>query len=137
MSVKITKKQMDINEKIARDILAFLKNKYCWEDICIFFNNKAWSSNKTWSVFKGELIEEAYEDKHGMPINGVYEYTEIDSPTQWTIYANEHTLTLVFDGVFYDWINYYGNTEDFSKILEKYNAYYEQGEAFNLSIYFN
>ncbi len=134
---KLTKKQMEANEKIARDILAFLKKKYCWEDICIFFNGKAWSSNKTWNVFKGELIEEPDDTDPYITINGVYEFTDIDSPKHWTEYANEDTVTLVFDGAFYEWINYHGDVSEFENVLEKYNAYFEMGEAFNLSIYFN
>ena len=60
---RLTKKQMKTNEKIARDILAFLKEKSVWMDVVILFNNKAWSSNKTFKGIKGNMIEEPYENE--------------------------------------------------------------------------
>ncbi len=133
---KLTKKQMEINEQIAKDIIDFAKSIYCWEDICIFYNNKALSSEETWNVYNGEMISEPYKNEFDI-VNGIYEYNNIDSPKAWTEYANENTVTVIFDGSFYEWINYYGDTSKLSAVLEKYNAYYEMGEAFNFSIYFN
>ncbi len=134
--IKLTKKEQERNEQIAKDIIDFVKSIYCWEDICIFFNNKALSANKTWGKFKGELISPSYEDDIGT-VNGIYEYKDIDSPKNWTEYANEKTVTVVFDSDFYEWINYHGDVSKLLAVLEKYNAYYEMGEAFNFSIYFN
>lgn len=134
--VKLTKKEQERNEQIAKDIIEFVKSVYCWEDICIFFNNKALSSEKEWNVFKGELISPPYKDDIGT-VNGIYEYKDIDSPKAWTEYANEKTVTVIFDSYFYEWMNYHGDTSRLLAILEKYNAYYEMGEAFNFSVYFN
>lgn len=133
---KLSKKEMKINEQIVKDLIEFIKSIYCWEDICIFYNNKAISSEDTWNVYKGSLITPPSKDEFGDKIRGVYEYTDIPSPKHWTTYANEETITVLFDGSFYDFINY-RNPEKLNNLLEKYNAYYEQGEAFNFSIYFN
>ena len=134
--IKLTKKEQERNEQIAKDIIDFVKSVYCWTDICIFFNNKALSSNKKWGDFKGELISPPYKNDIDA-VNGIYEYNNIASPLHWTKYANEKTVTVSFDGDFYEWINDYGDTSKLSAVLEKYNAYYEMGEAFNFSVYFN
>ena len=132
--IKLTKKQMKTNEKIARDILAFLKEKYVWMDVTILFNNKAWSSNKTFKGIKGNMIEEPYENEFD-EVCGVYEYTNIDA-SQWE-YSNPETVTLLIDGLCYEWFNYFGKIEEFKELLDKYNAYYDYGTACLLSIYFN
>ena len=132
--IKLTKKQMETNEKIARDILAFLKEKYVWMDVTILFNGKAWSSNKTFKGEKGAVIEEPYEDEFD-EICGVYEYKDIDA-SLWE-YSNPETVTLLIDGLCYEWFNDFGKVEEFEELLDKYNAYYEYGTACLLSIYFN
>lgn len=134
--VKLTQKEQERNEQIAKDIIDFVKSIYCWTDICIFFNNKALSSEKEWNIYRGELISPSYEDDIGT-VNGIYEYKDIASPKEWTEYANEKTVTVIFDSDFYEWMNYFGDTSKLSAVLEKYNAYYEMGEAFNFSVYFN
>ena len=131
--MKLTKKQITTNEKIARDILAFLKQKYVWMDVTILFNGKAWSSNKTFKGEKGAVVEEPYEDEFD-EICGVYEYKDIDA-SMWE-YSNPETVTLLIDGLCYEWFNDFGKVEEFEELLDKYNAYYEHGTACLLAIYF-
>ena len=132
--MKLTKKQQEINEKIARDILAFLKQKYVWMDVTILFNGKALSSQQTFRGEKGIIVEEPYEDEFD-EICGVYEYTNIDASQ--LEYSNPATVTLLIDGICYDWFNNFGKTKEFKELLNKYNAYYEMGTPWLLSIYFN
>ena len=67
----------------------------------------------------------------------VYEYDNIESPKYWTKYANEETVTVLFDGAFYEWLHYYGDWSELEKILTSYGAYFEFGNMNDLSIYFN
>ena len=132
--MKLTKQQKEINEKIANDIKNFIQSIACWIDVCIFYNGKAISSNKKWNKWEGVLIEESkdvFEE-----VVQVYEYDNIESPKYWTKYANEETVTVVFDGAFYEWLHYYGDLSKLEKILIPYGAYLEFGTMNDLSIYF-
>lgn len=134
--MKLTKQQKERNEKLAKDLIKFIQDKGFWEDICVFFNGKALSSNKSWNVWKGVLIEETINELTE-EVNKVYEYNDIESPKHWTEYANEESVTIIFDGEFYAWLHYYGDWDKLQSVLEPYNAYFEIGHATDLSIYFN
>lgn len=133
--MKLTKQQKERNEKLAKDLIKFIQDRGCWQDICIFFNGKAISSNRKWNKWEGVMIEE-FEDDIGEKLR-VYEYTNIESPKYWTEYANEESVTIIFDGVFYDWIHNYGDWDKLQEVLDPYNAYFEIGHTTDLSIYFN
>ena len=130
----LTKKEMKRNENIARDILAFLKENGYWFDIIIYFNNKAWSTSKKWKGEYGKIISEPISDNFEI-IEGVYEY-ENKNPLNYLEYANCDTISISFEGPIYKYLNYM-DSEAFQKVLDKHNAYYELGHAWNLSIYFN
>lgn len=134
-NLNITKKQKELNEKIANDIKKFIQSIDCWIDVCIFYNGKTISSNKKWNKWEGVLIEES-KDEFG-EVMKVYEYDNIESPKYWTQYANEETVTVLFDGAFYEWLHYYGDWSKLEKILTPYGAYFECGNMNDLSIYFN
>lgn len=135
--MKLTKQQKERNEKIAKDLIKFIQDKGFWGDLCIFFNEKALSSNKTWNKWKGVLIS-AKKNEITEEVNKVYEYTDIDSPKAWTEYANEESVTIIFDGLFYDYIHLIPSSWDsLQEVLNKYDAYFEVGHATDLSIYFN
>ena len=134
--MKLTSKEKIRNQKIANDLIKFIQDRGCWEDICVFFNRKALSSNKYWNVWKGVLVS-VKKNEITEEVNKVYEYNDIESPKFWTEYANEESVTIIFDGAFYDWIHNYGDWDKLQKILDKYNAYFEVGHSTDLSIYFN
>lgn len=134
--MKLTKQQKIRNEKLARDLIKFIQNRGCWEDICVFFNGKALSSNTSWNVWKGVLIEEI-TNEFTEEVDKVYEYNDIESPKFWTEYANEESVTIIFDGAFYDWLHNYGDWDKLQEVLDPYNAYFEIGHTTDLSIYFN
>ena len=113
--MKLTKQQKELNEKIANDIKKFIQSIDCWIDVCIFYNGKAISSNKKWNKWEGVLIEES-KNESGEVVQ-VYEYDDIESPKYWTKYANEETVTVLFDGEFYEWLHYYGDWSKLENIL--------------------
>lgn len=134
--MKLTSKEKIRNQKVVNDLINFIQDRGCWEDICVFFNGKALSSNKYWNVWKGVLVS-VKKNEITEEVNKVYEYNDIESPKFWTEYANEESVTIIFDGAFYDWIHNYGDWDKLQKILDKYNAYFEVGHSTDLSIYFN
>ena len=134
--MKLTSKENIRNFKLANDLIKFIQDRGCWEDICVFFNGKALSSNKTWNVWKGVLVS-AKKNEITEEVNRVYEYNDIASPKYWTEYANEESVTIMFDGAFYDWLHNYGDWDKLQAILDPYNAYFEIGHTTDLSIYFN
>lgn len=135
--MKLTKQQKERNEKLANDLIKFIQDKGFWGELCIFFNGKALSSESTWNVWKGVLISET-TNEITEEVNKVYEYTDIDSPKVWTEYANEESVTIIFDGLFYDYIHLISNSWDkLQEVLDKHNAYFEVGHSTDLSIYFN
>lgn len=134
--MKLTKQQKERNENLANDLIKFIQNRGCWEDICVFFNGKALSSESKWDAWKGVLVS-IKKNKITEEVNKVYEYNDIESPKFWTKYANEESVTIIFDGAFYDWIHRYGDWNKLQEILDPYNAYFEMGNTTDLSIYFN
>lgn len=133
--MKLTKQQKERNEKLAKDLIKFIQECYSWNDICVFFNGKAISSNRKWNKWEGVMIEE-FEDDIGEKLR-VYEYINIESPKYWTEYANEEGITIRFDGWFYEWFHYYGGENKIEEFLKPYNAYFEIGNMEDISIYFN
>jgi hypothetical protein len=113
------RKKLKKNEDVAVDILKFIfQNQLGSDSLRIYFNNKAYD-------FIGENEYKVLEDIKGST------YFE---------YANDETVSMSFEGTFYEIINgtdeYCGKLMDkFNKILDKHGFYYEQGNAWNLSLY--
>ena len=106
-------------EKIAYEILEFLKKNELDTDTRIYFDGKAIGINSSKQV---EIME---------GIKGS-EYSE---------YANDETITMTFEGGLYGVVNlHYGDNsvkilKKFNKLLAKHGYYYELGNAWNLSLY--
>lgn len=105
--MKLTKIKI---EKLANEIVEFLKKYNMVDNTCIYYNNKR--------INDGEL-EDGEFDPH--------DYFE------WAAY--NHILSMSFEGELYDVLNYYGGSlaNKFLKIFEKYGLYYELGDAWNLT----
>ena len=83
-NLNITKKQKELNEKIANDLKKFIQSIDCWIDVCIFYNGKAISSNKKWNKWEGVLIEES-KDEFG-EVMKVYKYVKACTESMARIY---------------------------------------------------
>lgn len=115
-------------EELVWEIEEFLKGYNLIEDVCIYFNNKrhAWTTkyDEKWNFdgYKCDIREDI-------------------SPLDYFEYAaHKHVLSMSFEGSFYGVMNGYTKREfdlqdKFSKLLEKYNLYYELGNAWNLTCY--
>lgn len=105
--------------EIIRKIESWMKKNDLLGTVRMYFNNKCWC----WYDGKKKLIEE---------IKGS-EYFE---------YANDDTISISFEGPFYNVMNYgYDNKVwdglqgEFDKLLDGFDCWYELGNAWNLSIY--
>ena len=99
-------------EKMANEIVDFLKKNEMIDCTCIYYNNKRINDGK---------LEDGEFDPH--------DYFE------WA--ANDHILSMSFEGDLYDVINYDGGRrlDKFQKIFSSYGLYYELGDSWNLTCY--
>ena len=108
--MKLTKIKI---EKLANEIVEFLRKKDMLDGTCIYYNNKR--------MRYGEL-EDGEFDPHDY-----FEYA-----------AYNHILSMSFDGsVLHGVLNYHGGriADQFDKIFAKYGLYYELGDSWNLTAY--
>jgi hypothetical protein len=102
-------------EKMAHEILELLKEYDLNTDIRIYFNGRCLDGNGTITG-----------NKRG---------------SEYFKYANDETLSMSFEGDFYEVINnYYPEMADivmpkFAGILDAYGLFYEMGEPWNLATY--
>lgn len=107
-------------EELAFKIANLLKENECHIDVAIYF------SGKRLTTFKGE---QPY---------GEWELQEGYKGSNCTKYANDDTITMTFEGAFYEVINYGVDNalyEKFMELLGDYGYYFEQGNAWNLALY--
>lgn len=110
-------------EELVKEIEDFLQKHEMLGDVCVYFNNKRhhWEYNYKTEEYKME------------------EKTDI-SPLDYFEYVNpEHILSMSFEGSLYDVLNGYSDSytleEKFLELFNKYNLYYELGNAWNLTCY--
>lgn len=114
-------------ETLAYEIREFLLKHELWQDVRIYFNGKALSTDDG---------------------NGRYAYNDPDTifiledqdPRRYFEYVGD-ILSMSFEGPLYDVLNYYSPAtycdkinNEFLGILGKYGLYYELGHAWNLSL---
>lgn len=107
-------------QKCANEIMKWLVKRDLTLDVSIYVNNCRYQYNekaKTWNV------------------------EEDEDPRTYFEYTGDF-LSMSFEGPLYDVMNYNYSvltcdklTTEFSNICSKYNKYYEQGNAWNLSLY--
>lgn len=107
------------NQKLAIDIRNFLEKHHIGTDTRIYFNNKAYD----------------YDSRTG----GFRVINDID-PTDYFEYANKDTVSMSFEGELYNILNYSTSVQleqEFRNIFKKHDCYFELGNAWNLSVYYN
>lgn len=105
--MKLTKIEI---EKLANEIVKWLKDNDMLSATCIYYNNKR-------------------------ICDGVLEDGEFDPHDYFEYAAYDHILSMSFEDNLYDLINYMdGNLLDkFNDIFKKYGLYYELGNSWNLT----
>lgn len=126
-AMKLTEEQ---KEQLAVEIRTFLLEHDMWQDTNIYFNGKCFCT------YDPEIGKYYYNDpEHLVVLN------DQNPRTYFRYVADDHILSMSFEGPAYEMINGYGFgfrkwLEEFSGILKKYGVYYEQGDAWNLSCYY-
>lgn len=115
-------------ETMAFEIRDFLLKHELWQDVRIYYNGKALSTDDGNGHY-------AYNDPYKIYI------LEDKDPKNYFEYAGD-ILSMSFEGPLYEVFNYYlpttycdKITEEFSTIIGKYGLYYELGHAWNLTLY--
>ena len=114
-------------EQLAKEIMEFLEKEEMMSSVSIYFNGKVVRANSEYDretdTFSCSWITEENVDPHNY-----FEYA-----------AYDHILSMSFEGVLYDVLNYSGGQKEveFRAIFEKYGVYCECGNAWNLSVYPN
>jgi hypothetical protein len=125
MSGKLSESQI---ENLAVEIREFLLQHNIWIDTEIYFNGKRFTTRNP------ETKEYHYNDRENLFVE------ENQNPRDYFEYvAEDHILSMSFEGPVYSMINcygYYGLTQKFDEIFKKYGVYYEQGNAWNLTCYY-
>lgn len=106
-------------ERLRLEIVAFLFTEEIYGDVTIYCEGKRYRYD--------------YNGKCKVENADVRDYLE---------YCNPETLSMAFEGTLYDLFNFYRPAkycneiiDAFNAIIGKYGLYYEQGSAWNLSLY--
>lgn len=112
-------------EQLANEIMQFLDKHEMQDAVCIYFNNKRIRSNSNWD---GKNITYQWIEESNIDPHNYFEYA-----------AYDHILSMSFEGSLYDCLNYScgRREEQFRKLFDKYNIYYEFGNAWNLTAFPN
>lgn len=119
---KLTKKQI---ESLAKDIRQFLLDREMWQDVAIYFNGKAYSTDDRAGHYyyndPGHLVELEGED-----------------PARYVEWTGD-VLTMTFEGPLYELLNYgepsWKWEDDFRKVFQKHGCWFELGHAWSLAAY--
>ena len=110
---------MNKNLKIAEEIEKFGEKYDIMGDTAIYFNGIRWNYNT--SQDNKKKIEKGHK------------------ASDYFDYADDKSVCMSFEGGFYDALNGHSGwniSEEFIKMLDnKFNAYFELGNAWNLTIY--
>lgn len=104
-------------QELAYKIAELLKKHECHHDVAIYF------SEKRLCTFNDEYEWELQEGYVG---------------TDFSEYANNDTITMTFEGYFYELINYMWDgkvVSEFRKLIQEYGYNYELGNAWNLTLW--
>ena len=117
---KLTKANI---EQLANEIMQFLDKHEMQDAVCIYFNNKRIRSKSNWD---GENLTYQWIEESNIDPHNYFEYA-----------AYGHILSMSFEGSLYDCLNYsFGRREEqFRKLFDKYNLYFELGNFWNLTAY--
>ena len=113
-------------ESLACDIYNYLLKYEMWVDVSIYYDGKRMSSSRErdgrWDFnYNGDpFIEEGKDPRD------YFEYV-----------AENHIISMSFEGPFYDVMNYQGGAilDGFDKLLAKHGLWYERGDAWNITLY--
>jgi len=114
-------KEKSVLEKLAYEIAELLEKHECHTDVAIYFEGKRLSTFADLKEnYRKWVLEEGYD------------------PKSYTEYANPKTITMTFEGSFYEVMNYGFSPklyDKFTQLINSYGFWFELGNAWNLSLY--
>lgn len=110
-------------DQLACNIMGELEERSLAGDVCIYVNNIRYSSKRVSDNMFGQPLYRFTQDKG--------EYNPLD---YFEYAARKHILSMSFEGDLYDHINF-GKPSWLDTLLQNYGLYYEQGNAWNLTVY--
>lgn len=113
---------MTKNEQLRDDIIDYLAKEDAGMDVCIYCNGHAYQMDRK----KGKPCRTA---------KGTVYYDIGERDVKEIKYSNPESVTMTFEGVLYDMINYGSAVEALNRIGHKYGRYLEQGYAWSLAFY--
>ena len=118
---------MTRNRKLANEIREWLLDHDMWIDTTIYFDGVAYSTDDR----EGHYY---YNDREHL-----VELKDQDPRDYFEDVADPHILSMSFEGPLYDILNYgpWDLEDEFRNIFKKYGAYFDLGNAWNLSCYKN
>jgi len=134
------KTQAEKIEKLAGEIYKFLLKHGLWQDVRIYFNGKAYCSYPVYRHPDGTLSKNYVPGAVNINYNNpdyLHVIENID-PSDYMVYYNRDTITMSFEGVFYEVLNYGAAPklqEAFDNLIKNHGYYYEFGNAWNLALY--
>ena len=121
--------QAERNEKLALEILAFLRQHGMWQDTTIFFNGKALST----SNYDRDNPQHHYDEQEPFTLDPFLPKFEYAAP------PDRHILSMSWDGPLHNLLNYgepsWKLQEEFRQIFVRHGVWYEQGHSWNLTCY--
>lgn len=114
---------------LAEKLIDYFAKEECWYEMGIYVDNERWSSNPDKNDEKFVTGKET--------VYYVQKNVDIKSRLE---YSNPETVSLYFEGPLYETINYndYNYISKLTQMfLEKYNLYFEQGDAWSMAAYEN
>ncbi len=119
----LTKEQID---DLAEKIYKLFKKNDIWQDTFIYFN--------------GNCLGNKDPAGHYHYDGSAFLETDLDPRDYFEFVNSEHILSMSFEGPVYYMFNYGHHKsvfKQFKALLDKYGLYYEMGNAWNLSCYYN
>lgn len=117
-------------KRLAFKIIDFCMDNGLWQDTTVYVDGYAFTDRKEWDGINGIMVEP-----------NLFKYWN-KNPLDYFEYANPNTVSMSFEGPLYRVINCYFENEnwfklydEFCAIFDKYGMYFEQGHAWNLSVY--
>lgn len=122
-----------------KEIMEWLLKHDIESSVCIYVCGKRYSFYKTNAAAR--LVWSGY---NGLQENvGIWVEDNVDPHRYFEYVANDHFISMSFEGPLYEILNFYGDfadydarrVDEFDAILKKYGYYYELGNSWNLSCY--
>ena len=126
LHASLSVEKMTENERFRDELMDYINSLGAWSGICLYCNGRAYTSDRPQAPFK---------DMHTQNGTPYYDIGECSVREQME-HCNPNSISMVFEGPFYDMVNRQQDIEDrLNGIGHKYGVYFELGHAWDLAFY--